>query len=64
VTTGEALKQILEPLYKTIREQIVAEGIDVDQVRDDLEQNLREKAEEKLGSGLKSLTDQFRQESQ
>jgi len=56
VTVGDALAQILKPLYGEISEQIVAQGLDLNKVRDDLEKNLRDRAEEKLGSGLKSFT--------
>lgn len=59
-SVGEALQQILTPLYQEISEQVVAQGLDLDQVRDDVEKNLRDKAADKLGSGLKGLTDRLK----
>jgi len=59
VTAAEALRQILAPLYRRISEQIVAEGIDLEGMRDELEGNLKDKAQEALGSGLKGLTDRL-----
>lgn len=55
VTVGEALSQVLEPVYQAVTREMVNKGIDLEGTRDKLEQNLRDKASEKLGGGLDSL---------
>lgn len=59
-TVGQALKQILEPIYRAVTREMVKQGVDLEGAREDLERNVREKAREKLGSGLDSLTDRLR----
>jgi hypothetical protein len=59
-TVGEALKQILEPIYRAVSRKLVEEGVDLDGARDKLEQKLRDKASEKLGGQLDSLTGKLR----
>lgn len=59
-TVGEVLKQVLEPIYRAVTREMVRQGVDLEGAREDLERNIREKAEEKLGSGLESLTDRLR----
>lgn len=54
-TVGEALSQVLEPVYQAVTREMLNKGIDLDGARDQLEQNLRDKASEKLGVGLDSL---------
>lgn len=60
VTVGEALKQILEPVVRAVSRRLVEQGVDLEGARDRLEQNLRDKASEKLGGQLDKLTDQLR----
>jgi hypothetical protein len=59
-TVGEALKQILEPIYRAVSRKMVEEGVDLEGARDKLERNLRDKASEKLGGQLDSLTGKLR----
>lgn len=59
-TVGELLKQILEPIVRAATRQLAREGIDLDGARERIEQNLRERAGEALGEGLKGLTDRLR----
>lgn len=59
-TVGEALKQILEPIYRAVSRRLVEEGVDLEGARDQLEQNLRDKASEKLGGKLDKWTDKLR----
>lgn len=56
-TIGEVIKQVLEPVYKSVSKQMIAQGLNLDV--EGLKGNVKEKISEKLGSGLKSLTDRL-----
>jgi len=57
-TIGEVIKQVLEPVYKNVSKQMIAQGLNLDV--EGLKGNVKEKISEKLGGGLKSLTDRLR----
>ncbi len=59
-TVGEVLKQIMQPIVRAVSRQLVGEGVDLEGARDRLEENLRERAGDALGEGLKSLGDRLR----
>lgn len=50
-TAAEVAKQVMTPITKTITEQAVKQGLDVEGVKKKVEDKIREK----LGSGLKNL---------
>lgn len=58
-TVGQVLKQILEPIYRAVTRAMVNQGIDVEGAKERLEQNVREKVGDRIGGGLKSLTDRL-----
>ncbi|MCR9259194.1 MAG: AsmA family protein [Pseudomonadaceae bacterium] len=53
VTGVELAQQILKPLTASITNEAVKQGLDIDGVKQNIEQRVRDK----IGSGLKSLTD-------
>ena len=57
VTGAELAQQILRPLTAAISNEAVKQGLDIDGVK----QNIEQKVRDKIGSGLKSLTDSFSQ---
>lgn len=59
-TVGQALKQILDPIVRAVTRQMVEQGVDLEGAKERLEQNLREKAGERLSEGLDSLTNKLR----
>ena len=61
-TVGEALKQILEPVVRAVTRRLVEQGIDLEGVRDRLEEGVRERADEALGGRLDRLRDTIRPE--
>ena len=54
-TIREALQQILVPIVSSSTQAIAAAGLDIEGVQDRLEQQLDEKLQDKLGSGLDAL---------
>lgn len=54
-TIREALQQILVPIVRSSTQAIAAAGLDIEGVQDRLEQQLDEKLQDKLGSGLDAL---------
>lgn len=54
-TIREALQQILVPIVSSSTQAIAAAGLDIEGVQDRLEQQLDEKLQDKLGSGLHAL---------
>jgi len=59
-TVGQALKQILDPIVRAVTRRMVEQGVDLEGARERLEQNLRDKAGERLSEGLDSLTNKLR----
>jgi len=59
-TVGEVMQQILKPIIRSVTREMVDQGLDIEGVRAELQQNVQEKASEKLGTGLKGLTDKLR----
>lgn len=57
VTGAELAQQILKPLTAAISNEAVKQGLDIDGVQQNIEQRVRDK----IGSGLKSLTDSLSQ---
>ena len=57
VTAAEAVKQLMEPIYKSVSSAMIAQGLDLDV--EGLKSNLKDKLGEKLGGGLKGLTERF-----
>ncbi len=55
VTGAELAQQILKPLTASISNEAVKQGLDIDGVQ----QNIEQKVRDKIGSGLKSLTDRL-----
>lgn len=69
-TVGEVLKQVLEPIVRSVTRQMIEQGIDLDGARerlegarDQLEQNVRERADDALGGRLGGLRDTIRSRS-
>lgn len=59
-TVGEVLEQVLTPIYRAVTREMVEQGIDLEGAREELEQNLREKAGDELQQGLENLTNKLR----
>ena len=57
VTGAELAKQLLKPLTAAISNEAVKQGLDIDGVK----QNVEQKVRDKIGSGLKSLTERLTQ---
>ena len=57
VTAAELAQQILKPLTASISNEAVKQGLDIDGVKQNIEQTVRDK----IGSGLKSLKDRISQ---
>lgn len=57
-TATEVAQQILKPISAAISKAAVNQGLDIEGVK----ANVREKIEEKIGSGLKGLTDRLKRE--
>lgn len=57
-TAAEIAQQILKPISAAISSEAVNQGLDIDGVK----ANVTEKITEKLGSGLKGLTDRLKQD--
>ena len=55
-TAAELAQQILKPIAAAISKAAVSQGLDVEGVK----QNVEQRAREKLGEGLRSLTDRFK----
>ena len=58
-TVGAALQQLLEPVIIAVTKEMLNRGLDVDDIRSEVEGTIRDKVSEKFGSGLKSLTDKL-----
>ena len=56
-TIGQVIQQLLDPVYKSVSKAMIAQGLDLDV--EGLEGDLKEKISEKLGGGLKGLSDRF-----
>ncbi len=56
-TVGEVIEQVLAPVYRSVSKEMIAQGLDLDV--EGLKGNLKDKVSEKLGGGLKSLTDRL-----
>ena len=54
VTAAEAVKQLLQPIYQNVSREMLAQGLDLDV------DGLKEGLKEKLGGGLKGITERFR----
>ncbi len=61
-TVGEVLAQVLAPIYRAVSREMVARGVDLEGAREQAEGRVREEVEERLGGGLRSLTDELRGE--
>jgi hypothetical protein len=59
-TAGEVMQQILKPVIKAVTREMVNQGLDIEGAKAQLQQNLQERASEKLGTGFKGLTDKLR----
>ncbi len=59
-TAGEVMEQILKPIIKAVTREIVSQGLDIEGVKAQLQDNVQKKVSDKLGGGLKGLTDKFR----
>ncbi|MEQ8858571.1 MAG: hypothetical protein RIC56_07985 [Pseudomonadales bacterium] len=60
-TVGQVLKQVLDPIVRSVSRQLLQQqGLDLDGAREKIEENVRERAGEKISEGLKSLTDKLR----
>lgn len=57
-TAAELAEQILKPITAAISKEAVNQGLDIEGVK----ANVRGKIEEKIGSGLKGLTDRLKRE--
>ncbi len=57
-TAAEVAEQILKPISAAISKEAVNQGLDIEGVK----ANVREKIEEKIGSGLRGLTDRLKRE--
>jgi hypothetical protein len=57
VTVAEAVKQLMEPIYKSVSRAMIAQGLDLDV--DGLKSNVQEQLGDKVGGGLKGLTERF-----
>jgi hypothetical protein len=59
-TVGQALKQILDPIVRAVTRRMIEQGVDLEGARERLEEDLREKATDKIGEGLENLTNRLR----
>ncbi len=59
-TVGEALRQILRPVYQSVSREMLSQGFDLEGVETSVKKQAVEKLTEKLG-GLKKLTDRLGQ---
>ncbi len=57
VLAVEAVKQVLEPIYKSVSRAMIAQGLDLDV--EGLKSNLQDKVGDKLGGRLQGLTERF-----
>ena len=57
-TAAELAQQLFEPISAAISREAVNQGLDIDGVK----ANVRQKIEEKIGSGLKGLTDRLKRD--
>ena len=57
-TAAELAEQILKPLSAAITQEAVNQGLDIEGVK----ANVRQKLEQEIGSGLKSLTDRLKRD--
>ncbi|XOV83195.1 MAG: hypothetical protein ACFHXK_20375 [bacterium] len=57
VTGAELAQQIFKPLTASISNEVVRQGLNIDGVKENIEQKVRDR----IGSGLKSLTDRISQ---
>jgi AsmA-like protein len=58
VTAAELAQQVLKPIVEAVSKAAVSKGLDIDGVKANVEQKVRDK----IDSGLKSLTDKLRRE--
>jgi len=58
-TIGAALEQVLTPIIRAVTEEMLNRGLDVEAVRAQVEEDVRDKVSEKLGNGLKGLMDKL-----
>jgi hypothetical protein len=60
-TIGEVIQQLLDPVYKSVSKELVAQGLDLDieGMKSKATQGVREQVSDKLGGGLKSITEKF-----
>ena len=58
-TVGAALQQLLQPIIRAVTREMLNRGLDLEGVRSQVEESVRDKVTEKLGSGLKGLTDKL-----
>jgi len=56
-TVGEVLRQVLEPVVRAVTRRLVEQGVDLEGARERIEQNVRERADDAVGSGLNRLRD-------
>ena len=59
-TAAELAEALLKPISSAVTKAIVNEGLDLDSVRAGVEKRIGDKLEEKLGTGLRGLTDRFK----
>lgn len=59
-TAGEVMEQILQPIIKAVTREMISQGLDIEGAKGSLQENVEKKVSEKLGTGLKGLTDKFR----
>jgi len=58
-TIGAALQQLMQPIIRAVTREMLNRGLDLDGARSQVEESVRDKVTEKLGSGLKGLTDKL-----
>lgn len=56
-TAAEVTKQLLEPIYKSVSRELIAQGLNLDV--DGLKSNIKDSIGKKIGGGLKGLTERF-----
>jgi hypothetical protein len=58
-TVGVALQQLLEPVIIAVTQEMLNNGLDLEGVRAEVEQSIRDKVTDELGRGLRGLTDKL-----
>ncbi len=56
-TIGEVIRQLLDPVYKSVSREMIAQGLDLD--IEGFKGSVKDKVSKKLGGGLKSLTNRL-----